>query len=744
MPQYLKQLTRLLVIIIPLANLWSASHLYAQSDQKSDSLLGLLHETISRKEKIKILNEIAHELRRSHPDSAISFAEQALRLSIEENDSLGMADAYFETGMVHRYQFHIDEARDWLLKSYGIFLRLGYDDKVGQTANQVGITYGIQGAYDRAGKYFNEGLAANLRTGDKTKQAECYNNLGNVFKYKGDYVMSVEYYQEALDIYKELADSAGIGQIYNHLGIIYDYQGNYRQSLEHYFDALRILENTDDLEDIASVTGNIGVAYYYLKDYKKALEYANRQLTLEEQLGDKRGLAIVLNNIGQYHENLGNLNEALDYNRQSLEYKKELGLQEGIASSYHNIGNIYSKLERYQEALEYHETSLGMREEMDHAHGIAMSLVSTASVHRHMGNFQKSNSLALKAFKMSEELGSPMFRQGASNVLADNYSDLGRYREAFYYQKVYQETSDSLNSEANIKKVTQLEMQYEFDKLQQEKEFQRQQEVLEYEGEVKRQKILAWTFIGGFILVIVMGLLILRGYYQKRRANTLLAEQKEEIQTMNDQLQDSLGEKEILLKEIHHRVKNNLQIISSLLSLQSRDISDETVKDAVKEGQSRVKSMALIHQMLYQSEQISRIRFGEYLDQLTSSLASMYQSKSDIICKTSADGIDLDIDTAIPLGLIINELVSNSYKYAFAGRASGRITVDLQSEGDAYRLTVSDDGIGMPEEIELEKSKSLGIRLVNILVSQLNGRLERDDGQGTTFYINFNEPNNLK
>ncbi|MFC2112772.1 sensor histidine kinase, partial [Bacteroidota bacterium] len=257
--------------------------------------------------------------------------------------------------------------------------------------------------------------------------------------------------------------------------------------------------------------------------------------------------------------------------------------------------------------------------------------------------------------------------------------------------------------------------------------------------EVKRQKILTWSFIGGFILVALMAFLILRGYFQKRRANALLAEQKEEIQTMNEQLQESLGEKEVLLKEIHHRVKNNLQIISSLLNLQSRDVSDEAVQDAVKEGQSRVKSMALIHQMLYQSEQISCIRFGEYLEQLTSSLASMYRGQRDIQCKVSADGIELDIDTAIPLGLIINELVSNSYKYAFAGRASGKITIELVKSNGSYTLEVSDNGIGMPEDASQGNTNSLGIKLVNILTSQLGGILEQGTAEGTSFIIKFEE-----
>ena len=149
--------------------------------------------------------------------------------------------------------------------------------------------------------------------------------------------------------------------------------------------------------------------------------------------------------------------------------------------------------------------------------------------------------------------------------------------------------------------------------------------------------------------------------------------------------------------------------------------------------------MALIHQMLYQTENIASIKFHEYLEQLSSSLASMYKGSREISCEVSAGDISLDIDTAIPLGLIINELVSNAYKYAFAERASGKISIELHHSEESYTLLVSDDGIGMPENAAQGNSSSLGIRLVNILTSQLNGKLEMGKGDGTSFIIKFEE-----
>ncbi len=706
----------------------------------ADSLAQRLEKTMGKEERVELMNRLANELRRTYPDSAIAYAQQSLEIGQEMGDSLAMRESRYRMGMVHGAQFRQDESRTWLLKAIGVYRRSGEHEMEGRVANEIGITHGIQGDYKAAESYFQVALESSIAAGLKDKEAECLSNLGNVYKYKGDYLGSLSFYERSLHVYYGLGDSIGIALIYNHLGIIYDYQGIYSRSLEHYFKALRILENTDETGEIAAVLGNIGVAYHLQEDNEKALEYALRQLELERQAGDKRGLSIVLNNIGQYNENLGQLEKALAYHRESLELKMELGLQEGIAASYHNMGTIHSKLGQYPRSLEYQLTSLGIREEIGNLRGISMTCISLATLYRQMEDLQSSNNYALRALEIADELGTPQYIQAASGILAENYAEQSRYRQAFRYQKLHQEMTDSLVDAENIKKVTQLEMQYDFDKQMQEQAFQQEQERIGHDSEMKRQKILTWSFTGGFILVALLAFVILRGYNQKKKSNQLLAEQKEEIQAMNDQLQDSLGEKEILLKEIHHRVKNNLQIISSLLNLQSRNLEDEAIQDAVWEGQSRVKSMALIHQMLYQSEQLSNIPFQDYLEQLSSTLSTMYRGRGEISCRVDAKGIELDIDTAIPLGLIVNELVSNAYKYAFPDVRKGLLEIILQrKDSGEYCLEVRDNGIGIPDGVTPETGSSLGLRLVSILTRQLNGEISFENERGTAIIIIFTE-----
>ena len=209
-----------------------------------------------------------------------------------------------------------------------------------------------------------------------------------------------------------------------------------------------------------------------------------------------------------------------------------------------------------------------------------------------------------------------------------------------------------------------------------------------------------------------------------------------------DRLRDSLSEKEVLLKEIHHRVKNNLQIISSLLNLQSLNFRDPIALAHFKDSQNRVRSMALIHEHLYRSDDLASIDFGKYLRDLSGQLFQSYKSQNNKVeLNIEVSNIYLDIDTAIPCGLLLNELMSNALKHAFPNGREGRICVEMRSNDKGmYQLTVWDDGIGMPIEIDYRKTSSLGLQLVNSLTRQLGGTLDMNNETGTRFTIEFPIP----
>ncbi len=213
---------------------------------------------------------------------------------------------------------------------------------------------------------------------------------------------------------------------------------------------------------------------------------------------------------------------------------------------------------------------------------------------------------------------------------------------------------------------------------------------------------------------------------------------EEERKIAADKIENSLKEKELLLKEIHHRVKNNLQIISSLLNIQSTYIKDQKSKDIFRESQNRVRSMALIHEKLYQSQDMSQIDFSGYVEELTNNLFGSYNLNSDdIILHKQINNMLVGIDLAINLGLILNELISNAFKHAFPDGRHGNLFVNINREGNKCTLIVEDDGIGFPPDKDFKNTDTLGLQLIRTLVEQIGGKIELSSEKGTKFTINF-------
>lgn len=222
-----------------------------------------------------------------------------------------------------------------------------------------------------------------------------------------------------------------------------------------------------------------------------------------------------------------------------------------------------------------------------------------------------------------------------------------------------------------------------------------------------------------------------------------LERKEKKRQEAEEYLKKSLAEKDVLLREVHHRVKNNMQIISSILSMQSRNIEDQRLKEVLKESQNRIHSMALIHENLYNHKSLANIMFSSYVKSLCGNIARTYANQqANVQFDYQIDDAYLPMDIAIPCGLIINELISNSFKYAFVNKPNGVISIhfnDLQDEN--FLLKVSDDGVGIPSDVNILKTKSLGMKIVHKLVQQIDGELQSDFSQGTEFSFTFKASN---
>jgi len=241
----------------------------------------------------------------------------------------------------------------------------------------------------------------------------------------------------------------------------------------------------------------------------------------------------------------------------------------------------------------------------------------------------------------------------------------------------------------------------------------------------------------GIILVLIIMTLLYRQYLHKQKSNKVITQK-------NELLQQMVGEKEWLLKEIHHRVKNNLEIIMSLLNSQSKYIHNEAALMVINDSQRRVQAISLIHQKLYQSDNASTIDIRQYIDQLICYLQDSFNTDTHTVIEQDVDAVKLDVAKAIPLALIINEAIVNALKYAFPGQQRGVIQVSLKRDGaDFLLLHLSDNGIGLPANMELSKHDSLGFSLMRGLAGQLDGSFHMDSNNGLHISIRFRTSNNL-
>ena len=265
-----------------------------------------------------------------------------------------------------------------------------------------------------------------------------------------------------------------------------------------------------------------------------------------------------------------------------------------------------------------------------------------------------------------------------------------------------------------------MEYEYEKQKIIDDKESEKSLE-LERAAKDKQELILYLSLIA---FLIILAIIIIS--YKK-------------INAKNKGLEKSLDKNKTLTKELHHRVKNNLQVISSLLNLQSRNINDPKALAAIREGESRVNSIALMHQKLYQTDTISEVDFKQYTEELIDYLKTINAKPNcSIIIKMMLEDIKLDIDTAVPLGLIINELISNSFKHGFKNKQEGIINISITYTNSSQQqicLIVNDNGVGLPPNINMAKIESLGLKLINMFTKQLEGTIDISNDNGAYFKI---------
>jgi two-component sensor histidine kinase/Tfp pilus assembly protein PilF len=518
----------------------------------------------------------------------------------------------------------------------------------------------------------------------------------------------------------------------NNIGTIYNDQGDIPKAVEYYHKSFKIQEEIGDKEGIATSLNNIGYIYHNQGDIPKALEYYHKSLNIQEEIGDKEGIAISLNNIGVIYRNQGDIPKALEYNHKSLKIQEEIGNKLGIARSLNNIGMIYNNQEDIPKALTYFHKSLKIYEEIGNKEGTAYSLNNLGFNELKKGNTSgivAAKQHLLKALEIAQEIGYPDLISKVSSNLSKVYEKQGKGMKALDMHQLHIQMRDSINNEATLKASIQQEAKYVFEKVQAVKDAAHEKQLaIEKEAKAKQQVITAATG-GGLGLLAIFLLFVMNRLKVTRK-------QKVVIEIQNIELAKKNTEKEYMMKEIHHRVKNNLQVVSSLLRFQSIEIDDPKIVSMFENCQNRILSMASVHEQLYQSENLMEIPIDKHLLSLVTDLIKDYNIDTEIEPVINVESIDMGIKTLIPLGLIINEIVSNAIKHAFINRKKGILTISLRRIDEIrFELTIKDDGVGYQDS----NSQGLGLELIEIFTQQLDASIEKRIKNGTFYKIIFKD-----
>lgn len=530
--------------------------------------------------------------------------------------------------------------------------------------------------------------------------------------------------QEFKRVAEENQDTLEMARGLNFEGMIYYFSGTYDKAIAKYLEAYPYFEDAGDQYMVGMMYNNIGAAYSNRFNPERTVEYYEKALEKFEELQDTTWIVNLNHNLANEYFNLGQIERAEELYNTALDGFKLLEDSMYMAYAYSGIGTCLAERKEYQKALDYYyKAVLYSDSTVDRSFSGSLSLNLGQSLFG-IGQVDEAEELGLYALRVALEMDERHRLPTTHQLLSSVYQKQGKFEEALFHAAQRFNWNDSIF--ASERELISAEMLTKFDTERIENELAiNELELLEEQ----RQSEL---FIAGLIilLLLLMGAVLFLVQYQR---NTKKLERK------NNQIQTALEEKELLLREIHHRVKNNLQIVSSLLGIQGRQIEDKAAFDAISASRGRVQAMSLIHQNLYTQDNLVNINVKSYVVQLVGSILQTYSHGADIKLHTEIEEIQLDVDTLISLGLIMNELINNSLKHAFKEGESGNLWVKLVETKDELLLEIKDDGVGF-EGSPSKTTGSFGMKMLGAFAKKLRAQWSIEGEGGTTFSLWMKKP----
>lgn len=680
-----------------------------------DSLQNLLFQNQNDSTKTMLYLSIGNAFRGNNIDSVAFYYNKAFETATCPTCSIPKAESLRSIGLLKGFQKD-STSINYLLKAIAMYKSLGLTTKVAHLQAAVGNTYIRFDRLDKAKEWFWKSIHTLRPVDDFNKIAEVHSNIGYCFAQSAIYDSAAIHLRTSLEYRMKGGEKASSYALLN-IGVVYFQSENLEMALNYYQKALNRAREENDRNIERVCYQNIGALYTKTKDYDQATEFLSKAMALGKEQNDSSAMATYYASVADIEIDKGDIKKALENYLAAKDVFPKNGSSTRRLFVHLNLSRTYLTLSQEKD-----RQLLGLCIEE-----------------------------GLIAYRLSTEALNTSNQLEAASILFKAYKATGKHQQASEFASTAIALSDSLYNKQRVDAIAEVQEKYETEKKELEiallnkDNALKQQELNESAEAQKRQAFITSGALIVLLLSLTVVALLFRQAKRRKRTNAQLLEQNKTIEKQKEQVEQALleitqrdEEKELLLKEIHHRVKNNLQVVSSLLDLQSKQ-ANEGEKAALAEGQSRVRAMALIHEKLYQSQSVSEIDFEAYCKQLSHQIAQLFPNGQSIDCEVDVVNVKLDIDTAIPVGLILNELITNAYKYAFPN-GKGRLRISAKkNEQHTYTLRIEDTGEGLPDHFDWRKSKSLGLRLVHRLARQLYGAAEYSNDGKSTFEITFKD-----
>lgn len=609
-------------------------------------------------------------------------------------------------------------------------------------------------AYSADYKKANELLASNPEKASILYQ-QCFNTLETLlrnsetngfFAFRNDFMEEYEEKMHLLEVSKELIAEQETNKkpqaviaAYESIIQIVTWQGKSEERFKWNFEALQYAQSIRDTARIIHYSvsiADLNSMFHSMANARKHFLKANEYL--KAYSGDKKDIEVRYWQRYAAHKNtLEELDSAIYYSHKALLLLGKDGTHEQKGISYNELAFSYNRIEELKEALLYSNKAIECWKYRSDEESLTIAYINLANTLYKINRTEEYIDALEKSLRGGMANGIFWVAEAASWKLSKQYYQLQDYKKAYLYLRIGKFVTSFDEKLSKVKETLLVEAEYEMTDNVETIEAQKAHiQLVEREKEEQRwyrmfTQIIAILFALIIVLVIVYSMKL-------RRKQAELSVQKTLVAQQNKQLSNSLHQNETLLKEVHHRVKNNLAILSGLFYLQERAVDNEVDRGFLQECQNRIHSMALVHQKLYQSDEMDAINFDTYCNELINTVATGNAPKDKtIVHKVNCNGLKLDIDIAVPLALMITELITNSYKHAFRDQLEGEIGVLLSQKDGHYELHVYDNGKGIENINEIDQSKSLGMRLIKILSRQLFGEARYVNDEKSSFFLTF-------